>query len=78
MGREGMTLSELEKTRPAKISVPEAAKIMGVTPQFLRLGLQQGKYSFGEAVKMKHWRYNINTERFICYMRAKDLQLAVG
>ena len=72
-----MTLEELERARPPRVSVPEAAKIMGVSPQFRRLGLQQGKYPFGEAVKMKHWRYNINTERFICYMRAKDM-LAVG
>lgn len=51
-----------------KITVPEAAAIMGVTPQFLRLALQQGRFPFGAAVKMKRWSYYINPEQFRKYV----------
>lgn len=34
-----MTLEELEKENPLTVSVPLAAKIMGVTPVFLRFAL---------------------------------------
>jgi len=49
-------------------TVKEAAAIMGVTPRFLQLALQQGRFPFGTAVKMKRWSYYIHTERFIQYM----------
>lgn len=39
-------LQEMKATRPATISVPEAAAIMGVTPQFLRAALMQDKFPF--------------------------------
>jgi hypothetical protein len=52
-----------------KLTVVEAAKIMGVTPQFLRLGLQQHRFPFGEAVKMKRWSYYINAEKFQRWMK---------
>ena len=51
------------------LSVPDAAAMLGVTPQFLRLGLQQGRFPFGTAVKMKRWAYYINSERFYAYIR---------
>ena len=51
------------------ISVPEAAAALGISPQFLRLGLQQGRFPFGTAVKMKRWAYYINSERFYAYIR---------
>lgn len=51
-----------------KISIPKAAAIMGVTPQFLRLGLQQGKFPFGVAVKMRRWAYFIKPDEFRKYM----------
>ena len=53
-----------------KLTVPEAAIIMGVTPQFLRIALRQGRFSeFGTAVKMKRWAYYINAERFYRYLK---------
>ena len=65
-----LTLDELEKERPAKITVQLAAKIMEVTPRFLQMGLQYDRFSFGTAVKMeKRWAYYINTARFIKYMK---------
>lgn len=56
-----------EQIESNKLSVPEAAEIMGVTPQFLRLALQQGRFPFGVAVKMKRWSYYINEKKFYEY-----------
>ena len=53
-----LPLDELEKERPAKITVQLAAKIM------------DDRFSFGTAVKMKkRWAYYINTATFIKYMK---------
>lgn len=57
-----------------KISVEQAAKKMGVTPMFLRLGLRQGEFPFGTAIKFeKQWRYYINPIRFEKWMTGDDL-----
>ncbi len=70
-----MTLQELEAKRPPKITVQEAARIMGVTPRFIHMGLQYNKFGFGTAIKMsKRWSYYINTERFLQYMAGDDLK----
>jgi len=67
-----MTLEQLEKEKPEKITVAQAAAIMGVTPQFLRLALQHDKFPFGTAIKFTgRWSYYINTERFIKYMKGE-------
>jgi hypothetical protein len=51
-----------------KLSVPEAAKILGVTPQFLRMGLRQERFpEFGKAVKFKRWAYYIHAGKFYEY-----------
>lgn len=72
-----MTLEQLKKEKPPKISVEVAAKIMGVTPRFLHLGLQNNRFPFGTAVKFdKRWSYYINTERFIQYMEGKDMRMS--
>ncbi len=73
-----MTLEQIEKERPPAITVNQAAEIMGINPQALRLGLQRGLYSFGTAIKSKRWVYWIGTERFIAYVKAKDLVGGVG
>ena len=66
-----MTLQQLENEKPAKLTVQQAAAIMGVTPRFLQMGLQYERFSFGTGVMMdKRWSYYINTERFIKYMKA--------
>jgi hypothetical protein len=57
----------------SKITVPEAAAIMGVTPQFLRMGLRHVKFPFGTAVKFKRWSYYINAERFFSYLAGWDM-----
>ena len=57
-----------------KITVKEAAEIMGVNPQFLRMGLQHEKFPFGAAVRGKgRWSYYINRKRFETYLKAEDM-----
>mgnify|MGYP001468939581 CR=1 FL=1 len=57
-----------------KLTVEEAARRMGVTPMFLRLGLREGKFPFGTAVKFdKRWSYHINPNRFNLWMEGTDL-----
>lgn len=60
---------------PNKMTVQEVAKIMGVTPRFLQLALQQGKFPFGIGVKIGKWSYYINTKRFLIYMRIRGEKL---
>lgn len=44
-----------------KIKPTDAAKIMGCSPQFVRIGLQRGILKIGEAVRMSNiWTYNIS------------------
>ena len=71
-----MTLDELisANPRPVKISVQDASAIMGVTPRFLQMGLQQGRFPFGVGVEMSAWAYYINTERFLAYVQARDMR----
>ena len=44
-----------------RISVENAAKLLGVSPQFVRIGLQRGTLPIGSAVKMSsRWTYHIS------------------
>ena len=63
-----------------RISVDEAARRMGVTPQFLRLGLRGGKFTFGTAVQMPggRWSYYINATRLERYLAGTDMREATG
>jgi len=63
-----------------RISVDEAARRMGVTPQFLRLGLRAGKFPFGTAVQMPggRWSYYISATRFERYLAGTDMREATG
>lgn len=70
-----MTLQELLQRRPPKITVEQASEIMGVTPQFIRMGLRHERLPFGVGIKMdKRWSYYINTERFLAYVQARDMR----
>jgi len=64
----------------SRISVDEAARRMGVTPQFLRMGLRAGKFPFGTAIQMPggRWSYYINSRRFAAYMSGLDMRTSVG
>lgn len=51
-----------------KITIEEASKLMGVSPQFVRVGLQQGKLPFGYAVQIRkggRWTYFISKQKFL-------------
>lgn len=67
-----ITLEEV-KTRE-NLTIPEAAAIMGVSPQFLRAALQQERFPFGVAVKMTQNEFYINPIRFVLYMEGADLK----
>ena len=64
----------------SRISVVEAARLMGVTPMFLRIGLREGKFPFGTAVRMPggRWSYYINATRFERYLTGMDMGEATG
>lgn len=48
-----------------RISVNEAARLMGVSPQFVRIGMQRGKLPIGTCVKMSSkWTYFISPALF--------------
>ena len=48
------------------ITVIQAAELMGVSPQFVRVGLQKGVLPFGYAVKVSKDRYTyfISKQKF--------------
>ena len=62
-------MTDMARQNEAYLTISEAAAILGVTPQFLRLGLQQDRFPFGTAVKFRRWAYYINSERFCAYIR---------
>ncbi len=48
-----------------KMTVKQTADLMGVSPQFIRIGLQRGILPFGYAVKMSgRYVYWISKEKF--------------
>lgn len=51
--------------RDNRLSVEEAADMLGASPQFVRVGLQQGVLKFGFALKMSSvWTYVITKQKF--------------
>lgn len=63
-------LNELQEKK--KLSVAEAASIMGVSQQFVRIGLQRGSLPFGTAVKLSSiWTYYISPNKFYEYIGEK-------
>ena len=48
-----------------RLSVSDAADLLGASEQFVRIGLQQGALDFGMAVKMSgRWTYVITKQKF--------------
>lgn len=56
----------------AKISVAEAAERMGVSRQFVRVGLQKGIFPWGYAVQISAGRYTyfISRQKFLEFIGA--------
>lgn len=46
------------------LSVSAAAKAMGKSKQFVAVGLQQGRFPWGWAVKLDDWSYFISSVKF--------------
>lgn len=61
------------------LSVVEAAKIMDVSPQFIRLGLQQGRLPIGTAVQSSEnrWVYDVRKHLVREYMGAEAFDAAI-
>ncbi|MDO6451886.1 hypothetical protein [Oceanobacillus profundus] len=50
------------------IKIKEAARILGKSEQFIRIGLQQNIFPFGYAVKMSSvWTYHISPKKLEDY-----------
>lgn len=65
---------EYTKNIPAEV----ASKLMGVSPQFIRIGLQQGIFDFGYAVKMSsQYRYHISPQKFREYVGDEAFKKAI-
>lgn len=51
------------------MDVKQAAKLLGKSPQFVRIGLQRGILPFGYAVKMSsRWTYHISEKKLKEYL----------
>lgn len=51
------------------MSVAECAKLLGKSPQFVRIGLQRGILPFGYAIKMSTvWTYHISEAKVYDYL----------
>lgn len=51
------------------MTVQEAAKLLGKSQQFIRIGLQRGILPFGYAVKMSSkWTYHISEHKLYEYL----------
>lgn len=53
------------------MTITEAAKKMNISPQALRVALQQGRFDFGVAIRQKRWSYYINERLFNEYLEGK-------
>ena len=64
-----------QETNSSSISIEEAAAALGTSTQFIRLGLRQGIFSFGTAIRGENGRYSyfISKEKF--YEYAKEVEL---
>lgn len=58
-----------------RLSVNEAARLMGASPQFVRNGLRQGAFPFGWAFRSqgnRTWSYFISRKKFEEYVGGTD------
>lgn len=63
---------------PQNIKVSDAAKLIGKSPQFVRIGLQRNILPFGYAVRMSSiWTYHISPKLLNEYV-GKETQRSGG
>lgn len=59
-----------------RVKIKEAAKLLGVSEQFVRIGMQREKLPIGTAVKMSSkWTYCIQRERLNAYLEGRDMKM---
>lgn len=64
--------------RDNNIKPVEAADILGVSPQFIRIAMQQGKLPIGTAVQMSSkWTYHIS-EKLLAEYSGKDISTEIA
>lgn len=52
-----------------RISIRQAAEIMGTSEQYIRIGLRNNRFPFGSAVKLStQWTYHISPKPFYEYV----------
>lgn len=61
------------------VPVTIASKYLGVSPQYIRIGLQRERLPFGSAVQTSgkedgHWSYQISPSALINWKEGKSLQ----
>lgn len=57
------------------MSISETAKLMNVSEQFIRIGLQKGIFPWGYALKMSSkWTYFISSVKFTEYTGIKVMR----
>ncbi|WP_234402450.1 hypothetical protein [Oceanobacillus damuensis] len=55
--------------QPNNVKIKDAAKILGKSEQFIRVGLQENIFPFGYAVKMSSvWTYHISPKKLNEYV----------
>lgn len=57
-----------------RVSVREAAEMLGMSPQCLRIALRMEKFPFGVAVKgsERRWTYYVNKVQLEMYLRGEN------
>lgn len=57
-----------------RVKVKEAALLLGVSEQYVRLGIRDGRLPIGSCVKLSSkWTYNIPRDRLNAYLTGKDI-----
>ena len=58
-----------------RIKVSEAAKLLGVSEQFVRIGMQRNLLPIGTCVKLSNkWTYYISKNRLEAYINGNDMK----
>lgn len=64
-----------EAIQPQNVTVKDAAKILGKSEQFVRIGLQRNLLPIGTAVRMSNrWTYHISPKLLEEYVGANALE----
>lgn len=69
-----------DKLRDNNIKPAEAADILGVSPQFVRVAMQQGKLNIGIAIQLpgsSSWSYQIS-EKLLADYTGKDIKAEIA